>query len=235
MLIRFNCNPPPPAPPNLEPPNPTPTPCRWITDAACVALGRLKHLTTLNLSGTHCSGRALTWLRGCTLLQRLDMSACKLLRNDGLQAACNLAALTRLEFAHSLVTNKGIASLARLSNLRHVNLGSNFEVNDRGWAALAACSGLQNLDVGGFNIARRLPPPAFAALLHLSFGGQFANQGLHLLFPLPALRVLVLQVRGGGLPLFTCSAHALTDFRVADSCPVLFTLVIWLADRLQES
>ena len=61
------------------------------------------------------------------------------------------------------------------------------------------------LTVGSFNLVR--PPLAKADLRrleHLSFGGGFANKGLHLLFPLLNLRSLHITVRPAGEGVCVC-------------------------------
>jgi len=73
-------------------------------------------------------------------------------------------------------------------------LPCSFEVNDEGMAYLAACPSLTRLAAGSFYLERRASGGGFARLQHLSFGGSYQNKGLDLLFPLPALRSLHVQV-----------------------------------------
>lgn len=64
-----------------------------------------------------------------------------------------------------------------------------------GLAAVAACSRLRVLTVGSFNLVRPLlGRQDLKRLEHLSFGGGFANKGLHLLFPLLELKSLHITV-----------------------------------------
>lgn len=65
-----------------------------------------------------------------------------------------------------------------------------------GLAAVASCPELRVLAAGSFNLVRpACNPKGLAKLEHLSFGGGFANKGLHLLFPLLKLKSLYVQVR----------------------------------------
>jgi hypothetical protein len=60
---------------------------------------------------------------------------------------------------------------------------------------VAACSRLRVLTVGSFNLVRPLlGRQDLKRLEHLSFGGGFANKGLHLLFPLLELKSLHITV-----------------------------------------
>jgi hypothetical protein len=67
-----------------------------------------------------------------------------------------------------------------------------------GLSAVASCRFLRGLTVGSFNLVRPVLGRQDLRLLeHLSFGGGFANKGLHLLFPLLDLRSLHITVRLG--------------------------------------
>jgi hypothetical protein len=60
---------------------------------------------------------------------------------------------------------------------------------------VASCPELKVLAAGSFNLVRpACNPKGLAKLEHLSFGGGFANKGLHLLFPLLKLKSLYVQV-----------------------------------------
>lgn len=64
-----------------------------------------------------------------------------------------------------------------------------------GLSAVASCPDLRVLTVGSFNLVHPLPGRQdLKRLEHLSFGGGFANKGLHLLFPLLDLRSLHITV-----------------------------------------
>jgi hypothetical protein len=65
-----------------------------------------------------------------------------------------------------------------------------------GLSAVASCRFLRGLTVGSFNLVRPvLGRQDLRRLEHLSFGGGFANKGLHLLFPLLDLKSLHITVR----------------------------------------
>lgn len=60
---------------------------------------------------------------------------------------------------------------------------------------MASCAGLRELTVGSFNlVGPLLGRRDLRRLEHLSFGGGFANKGLHLLFPLLDLKSLHVTV-----------------------------------------
>jgi hypothetical protein len=87
-----------------------------------------------------------------------------------------------------------------------------------GLSAVASCSFLRVLTVGSFNLVRPvLGRQDLSRLEHLSFGGGFANKGLHLLFPLLDLKSLHITVRPerGTSPRCclsaTCSSYVVGD------------------------
>ncbi len=51
--------------------------CRWVGDAACIALARCQRLARLDLRCTDVSGRGVGWLSGLPCLHALDLSGCK--------------------------------------------------------------------------------------------------------------------------------------------------------------
>lgn len=64
-----------------------------------------------------------------------------------------------------------------------------------GLVAVASCGCLRELTVGSFNlVGPLLGRRDLRRLEHLSFGGGFANKGLHLLFPLLDLKSLHVTV-----------------------------------------
>jgi hypothetical protein len=106
-----------------------------------------------------------------------------------------------------MATNAGLKALQVLPRLAHLDLGSKWELDDAGLAAVAACPQVKVLAVGSFNLVRPnlCNPKGLQKLEHLSFGGGFANKGLHLLFPLLNLKSLYVQV-GYNCKHFTLSA-----------------------------
>lgn len=117
--------------------------------------------------------------------------------DDALIELSRLSSLTHLTLKGTLATNAGLKHLSTLPRLAHLDLGSKWEVDDAGLAAVAACPELKILAVGSFNLARpphqMANPKGLQKLEHLSFGGCFASKGLHVLFPLLKLRSLSIQ------------------------------------------
>ena len=107
--------------------------------------------------------------------------------------------LTSLQVADTSISNSGLSALRSLPHLAVLDLGWRFEVNDEGLEHLATAPGLRHLRAGSFNLLVGVEGPrgrrGLPHLQHLSFGGSFANKGLHLLFPMPTLTSLHVQVR----------------------------------------
>lgn len=167
--------------------------CRYMGDAAALTLGRLPSLRWLDLSHTDIGPRGVAWLAQLPALHTLSLSDCRRIDDDALALVTALTALATLALRNTEVSNSGLRHLRTLRLLRSLSLGSRFELDDEGLSALAGCASLRQLSAGSFNLKRLLPRGGFPALEHLSFGGGFANKGLQLLFPLPALKSLHVQ------------------------------------------
>ncbi len=152
--------------------------------------------TSQDLSHTDVGPRGVAWLAQLPALHTLSLSDCRRIDDEALASISSLTALGTLALRNTEVSNSGLRHLRTLRLLRSLSLGSRFELDDEGLGALAGCASLRRLSAGSFNLKRLLPRGAFPALEHLSFGGGFANKGLQLLFPLPALRSLHVQVGG---------------------------------------
>lgn len=117
-----------------------------------------------------------------------------------------LPSLSTLCLRNTEVTNSGLKYVRGLRVLNHLDLGSRFELNDEGLASLSGCGSLRHLAAGSFNLMSKAPR-GFQSLESLSFGGGFANKGLHLLFPLPRLVSLNVQVCIDALTAVSVQGH----------------------------
>eukprot|EP00873_Tetraselmis_striata_P042723 jgi/Tetstr1/462987/TSEL_007928.t1 len=123
-----------------------------LTKAGCVATAALPSLTSLRLTyGWGISDPGLEALSGLSALTELDLTEDRNISDAGLAhlGALPLASLTLERCRY--VSSAGLADLApRLgASLRRLNLTGCPEIGAAGLAALAACSGLEVLALGG--------------------------------------------------------------------------------------
>ncbi|KAF6259488.1 hypothetical protein COO60DRAFT_1638311 [Scenedesmus sp. NREL 46B-D3] len=182
--------------------------CRWVSDAAFITLRQLSKLEVLDLSHTDVGPRGLSALAGLPNLHTINLTGCRSWRTPP---------LAHLTLKGSLATNAGLQHLRALPRLTHLDLGSRWELDDTGLAAVASCPELKVLAAGSFNLVRpACNPKGLAKLEHLSFGGGFANKGLHLLFPLLRLKSLYVQ----GIDSVTDAGYSLTRDGLTQLAPL---------------
>ncbi|WIA08666.1 hypothetical protein OEZ85_008093 [Tetradesmus obliquus] len=168
--------------------------CRWVSDAAFATLAQLHQLQVLDLSHTDVGPRGLAALAGLPNLHTINLTGCRNVTDEALAELARIPSLAHITLKGSLATNDGLQLLRALPRLTHLDLGSRWELDDTGLAAVASCPELKVLAAGSFNLVRpACNPKGLAKLEHLSFGGGFANKGLHLLFPLLKLKSLYVQ------------------------------------------
>eukprot|EP00879_Flechtneria_rotunda_P008680 GHRR01009093.1.p1 GENE.GHRR01009093.1~~GHRR01009093.1.p1 ORF type:complete len:389 (+),score=107.10 GHRR01009093.1:221-1387(+) len=171
--------------------------CVWVTDAVFGTVSSLAKLEVLDLSYTAVGPMGLAWLAELPVLHTLNLTECRLVTDEALEQVARVSSLTSLILKATSATNAGLQHLVSLPRLSHLDLGRNWELNDIGLAAVAACPELKVLNAGSFNLVRPNMgnnPKGLQKLEHLSFGGGFAHIGLHLLFPLLRLKSLHIHV-----------------------------------------
>ncbi len=120
--------------------------CCGIVGAAGVA-ERFTTVVSVNSPGTALSTAALAALNAAAA-EIVDLNLADAAFDDaGLAAIGDLGAATHLRFARNRLTDGGIASLAALPQLAHLNLYGNGGVTDAGLAMLATSGSLRELYV----------------------------------------------------------------------------------------
>jgi len=118
---------------------------KLISDLGLVHLAGLSQLETLSLAETNIDGSGLRHLRGLANLKSLDLAGTRVL-DEHMHHVGGLERLESLRLAYCQeITDAGLEPLARLTRLKHLNLGvypGNSKLTDRG---LAHLSGLTNL------------------------------------------------------------------------------------------
>jgi len=126
--------------------------CNRITDGGLRHLRPLRRLSTLNLSWCQrIPDDGLEHLGSLGRLRILELHGCNRLTDRGLKHLPRLAGLTKLTLGPSVrgITDAGLASLARLRRLRHLNLSWCEEITDEGLGHLEALPALAHLDLMG--------------------------------------------------------------------------------------
>jgi hypothetical protein len=146
--------------------------CRWVSDQGCQTLSRVSTLRALDLSHTDVGARGLVWLGALPDLEALAADGCRRVDDAALAAGAPALAAARGggPVALSLrnaggVSNAGLRHLCHLRRLRALDLGSGFELDDVGLAALAGVS-LARAGMGGGGG----PGAALAAAAQALFG-----------------------------------------------------------------
>jgi len=152
---------------------------------------------------------------------------CRNINDEALQHLADMPSVATLTLRATTATNAGLKALQALPHLSHLDLGSKWELDDAGLAAVAACPQLKILAVGSFNLVRPnlCNPKGLQKVEHLSFGGGFANKGLHLLFPLLNLKSLYVQVSPASAHLVCHLDLSVSHIRMEDILHSSFCLI----------
>ena len=118
-----------------------------MTDADFQALGRLRHLKLLTLSGENVNDQTLAYLTNLTALEDLSTNAAQF-SDDGLRQLTKLANLKQIKFFHTSLRSKhfngsGFAHFTELKNLRRLTVAG-CPFNDEGMAAVGKLTQLEN-------------------------------------------------------------------------------------------
>ena len=129
--------------PNFKPPSP-------ITAQHLAEVAKLPKLHAVNLRGAPLAASVsdvLGALAGAKELRRLDLAMVKGLTDESLRLLAGLPSLEELSLDNCRsVTNRGLIEVAKLKNLRRVNLVST-QVDDAGLAVLANARNLESLNL----------------------------------------------------------------------------------------
>jgi len=118
-----------------------------MTDDDFRALGQLRSLKTMQISGEELNDRTLGFLTGLTLLEDLQTNQAQL-SDAGLAQFVALTNLKQIKFFHTSLkrndfTGAGLAALAELPNLRRLTVAG-CPFNDAGMAAVAKLTQLES-------------------------------------------------------------------------------------------
>ena len=95
-----------------------------ITDAGMVQLAGLKNLETLSIVGTHITGKAYAQFEGFTKVTRVSHRGSSI-DDEGLRQLCDhLPNLESLSLAHARFTDAGAPHLAKLTQLKGLEVGA---------------------------------------------------------------------------------------------------------------
>ncbi len=187
-----------------------------LTNDAMPYLGRLTRLESLYLYQQPITNAGLARLGSLRSIRELDLRATKI-TPASMPLLTGFASLESLALPFD-VTDSHLASLARLPNLKSLDIHGSF--TDAGCAHLASCTGLEKLGLGSPNVTdggiaalaklprlsylsirkARLTNRALAALSRLRpieslyvYGGELSVSGVSSLNGLPNLKNLVLR------------------------------------------
>ncbi|GLC67228.1 hypothetical protein PLESTF_000531200 [Pleodorina starrii] len=157
--------------------------CVEVSDAGVAQLGatRLPNLTSLDLTSTRVTGIS-GFDAPASELRSLVLQGCRAFGDAGLAAVCGRhASSLRALYLHGTAVQHYGASLrhlAQVTGLEVLDLGTAWEVDTEGLAALSRCCSLTDLRLGNFNLRRSgsMPQPALHDGLD-RLGGEAAAGG----------------------------------------------------------
>lgn len=139
---------------------------RPITDAGLMHLAKLDALESLALYGVEgINGSGLAALEGAEKLAELDLSACRGLTDQGMASLARLSQLKKLSLPPQ-TTDAGLSHLSALVNLRELEIDES-QITDAGLVHLAKLQALENLSVMDTGLTDAAVPH-LAALKNLS-------------------------------------------------------------------
>ncbi len=141
---------------------------RRVSNRGLNQLERVPRLVKLNMEYVdNVDDATARMLSRLSRLESLNLSQCPNLTDAGIGHLSRLSGLTGLGIAGSQVTDRGIASIAKLRRLQGLTLGSGSRITDRGLALLSELPDLKYLSL-----------PNCAGFLRRLFVGGISRKGL---------------------------------------------------------
>lgn len=131
----------------------------WVSNADLRRLASLPHLTRLTLAETKIADLGLENLKPLAGITDFDCRFCEYVTDDGIAHLKGWKKLERLNLRGSKVTSKVFEHIAKLENLRALDI-AHTQIEDEGFEHLAGLARLEDLAIGG----NRLEGSALAAL-----------------------------------------------------------------------
>lgn len=153
-----------------------------------VALLSDKQLTAINAHG-QATDETVEMLSRLPNLTTLHLGGSKALTDAGIRHLARMPQLRHLDLSGTQVTDRGLEVLRHLPSLELINLGGT-RITDAGAVELAHCTGIRRVDLGwtrtGDGAIRALAGKA--SLRHFSTGVEVTDAGLPLLHDIPAFK-----------------------------------------------
>lgn len=134
-----------------------------VDDDSCSVIAGFPKLKKLRLARNQISDIALNTLSECKQLEELDLSEDSLITNDGMAFLAKLTSLKKLNLWRVQISDEGVLMLAPLNQLEWLNL-DNTKLSDAGLPALWGMTKLNFLHLGSTQIT----PDGVSLLFHLS-------------------------------------------------------------------
>lgn len=131
-----------------------------VDDDSCTVIADFPKLKKLRLARNQVSDDALETLSKCALLEELDLSEDSLITNDGMAHLAKLTGLKKLNLWRVQISDEGVLMLASLTRLEWLNL-DNTKLSDAGLPALKNMKSLDFLHLGSTQITADGAPLLF--------------------------------------------------------------------------
>src|SRR6266550_7313628 len=152
----------------------------WVSDADMAKVAQLGHLRKLDLSHTKITDRGMELLAPLENVTDLNCYYAEYLTEDGVAHLRNWKRLERLNLRGTKVTSKVFDSVAKMTNLRSLDIGFT-QIEDEGFEQLSALPKLERLAIGGNRLsgAALTMLKLLPSLVDLDVGGiQRVDSGL---------------------------------------------------------
>lgn len=131
-----------------------------VDDASCQLIAGFPRLKKLRLARNQVSDAALEMLAACSSLEELDLSECSLITDAGMAHLAKLPQLEKLNLWRDQISDDGALMLAPLTKLEWLNL-DNTKLSDAGLPVLKNMSALTFLHLGSTQITAAGAPGLF--------------------------------------------------------------------------
>lgn len=119
-------------------------------DARCLKhIARVKSLKSidLSLSKSLSEGQHLKKLARLPNLEELTLLCCSSLNDTGMKGIAKITQLKKLTMSHGKFTEKGLAALSSLVNLKHLGINFTGNLSSEAWECLSALTALESLSL----------------------------------------------------------------------------------------